>query len=62
MREQVVCRLAKQTPKALQYKQVDDSGEPVKRDRDGLKVGNIYLRKATIRGAIPKQIAITVEY
>ena len=62
MKQQVICRFSKFTPKAIQYQQVDPSGEPIKRDREGLVVGNIYLRKAAIKGKAPAKITVTVEY
>lgn len=62
MKKQVFCQFEKQTPKALQYQQVDESGHRIKKDQDGLVVGNVYLRKAAIKGPIPKQIVVTIEY
>jgi hypothetical protein len=50
MRERVIYRLEKKTPGALRYKQINAAGEPIRRDKDGQVVGNMYLRKAAIRG------------
>jgi hypothetical protein len=41
---------------------VDEAGEPIKRDREGLVIGNIYLRKAAIKGRTPAKITVTIEY
>ena len=63
MQEQVICRFSKFTPKAVQYKQVDPTGEPIKRDREGLVLGNLYLRKAALKGKkTPTAIRVTVEF
>jgi hypothetical protein len=62
MKKQIACRFGKFTKGAVQYKQVDQTGEPIKRDREGLVVGNIYLRKAAIRGKPPVKITVTIEY
>ena len=62
MRERVICRLEKKTPGALQYKQINAAGEPIRRDKDGQLVGNMYLRKAAIRGRVPEKITVTIEY
>lgn len=61
MRKTVVCRLEKTTPGAFQYKQIDREGEPVKGDRDGQVIGNLYLRKAAIGGRPPREIRVTIE-
>jgi hypothetical protein len=63
MKEQVICRFAKFTPNAVQYQQVDPSGKPIKRDGEGLVVGNINLRKTALKGRkTPATIRVTVEY
>jgi hypothetical protein len=62
MKQQVVCHLARKTPGAIQYKQVDENGEPIRRDRDGQVVGNFYLRKSAVKGRPPEKITLTIEY
>jgi hypothetical protein len=62
MRERIVCHLTSKTKGALQYKQVDASGEPVTRDEDGQIIGTFYLRKAAVKGKPPEEITVTVEY
>jgi hypothetical protein len=62
MRERVICRLEKKTLGALQYKQINAAGELIRRDKDGQVVGNMYLRKAAIRGRVPEKITVTIEY
>jgi hypothetical protein len=62
MRKTLVCQFSKTTPNAIQYQQVDARGEPIKRDSDGLVVGNVYLRKAAIAGKIPHRITVSIEY
>ena len=62
MHKAVICQFVKTTPKAIQYQQVNSRGDPIKRDGDGLVLGNVYLRKTAVGGKIPRRITVTIEY
>jgi hypothetical protein len=62
MRRQVACRFFKQTPGALRYREVDSKDEHIKGDEEGALVGDLYLRKAAIKGRAPDKIKVTIEY
>ncbi len=52
--------LAKETPGALQYKEVGGDGVVIQ--QVGAFIGTLYLRKSGLGGAQPKAITVEVHY
>lgn len=57
----VKMKLEKETPGALQYKEVNSKGKVLKSDEDGALVVSQYLRKKKL-AAKPEEITVTIEY
>ena len=52
-------RLAKTTPGALRYQEVNAEGGDME-IKDGAKVGTLYIRKSALDGDQPKQITVQI--
>lgn len=50
------------TPGALRYIELDNDGRPIKGDKEGATIGELYLRKAALKGEVPDKITVSVEY
>lgn len=55
-------QLEKQTPGALRYAEVDDTGKAIKSDIQGALIGSLYLRKAAMDGDMPQAFTITLNF
>jgi len=52
-------KLERETKGALRYQEVDDNGVPL--EQVWAKVGTLYVRRTAFeRGAIPKQLTVTI--
>ena len=49
----------KETPGAVQYKEVDDKGQ--RRPIFEATIGTLYVRKSAIKGLIPRTVNVEVE-
>ena len=54
---QIFFELFKETPGALRYQEVDQSGTPIPKDE--ISIGTLYLRKRAFPHH-PKQIVVTI--
>ena len=52
--------LDKTTPGALRYQEVDDKGNPRKRDVEGAVINTLYIRKSSMKGE-PKKLTVIVK-
>ena len=50
--------LDRETKGAVRYQEVDDSGTPVTDDAKGCVFRNIYVRKSSLKGEMPKEITV----
>jgi hypothetical protein len=62
MKKQAICKLLNETPGAFRYIEVNAKGEPIKGDEEGALVGDLHLRMAALKGAIPDKITVFSEY
>lgn len=49
----------KETPGAVQYKEVDETGQ--RKPIFNATIGTLYVRKSAIKGLIPREINLEVE-
>ena len=62
MTKTVKFQLEKLTPGALRYAEVDDAGQPIKGDANGVLIGSLYLRKAAMGNEVPKAFSVTIQF
>jgi hypothetical protein len=51
-----------ETTGALRYIELNNDGLPIKSDKEGALIGEFYLRKAALNGAIPNRVTVSIEY
>src|SRR5258708_16244057 len=54
--------LLNETKGALRFQEVDDKGNALKSDADKALMGTVYLRKAAVKGSIPKYIRMILQF
>lgn len=58
---QLFFKFKNDTKGALRYDEVDEKGNVRAGDADGAFVGTLYLRKAALKGKVPKELTIDLD-